>query len=134
MTDLTSNQAANTTKIIGSDAAGLETNTLEVTAKNEARANDCVNNGAVDTTISLTTSAVEGKVAASRRVDRKYIWMMGITVPANPNAYILWGFSNTTQSFKLFKDQLLCFPIGEDTEIWFKVPTGTGSVAFGEGS
>lgn len=133
-TDIQALQASATTRIVGAAADGTETNPVDATGTRELKASDSVDNGAVDTVINLTTAAVEGKVGASKRTDRKYIWMQGVTVPAGVNGYIQWGFSNTTQSFKLFKDQLLCFPIGDGTEIWFKVPSGTGSVAFGEGS
>jgi hypothetical protein len=136
MADLTEKQSGQTVKVIGADDNGAESNYMDVSAKREARANDSVNNGAVDGVLAVNTTPSEGKVGASRRVDRKYVWMQAITVPSGANAYILWGFSNTTQSFKLFKDQLLCFPIGEGTQIWFKTPgLGTsGTVAFGEGS
>ena len=134
MADLSDKEAAQTIKLVGSDTIGVESNYLSVSAKQEARNNDSVNNGAVDGVLALTTAASEGKVGASRRVDRKYIWMQGITVTSGATPYILWGFSNTTQSFRLYQDQLMVFPIGENTEIWFKMPTGTGSVAFGEGS
>jgi hypothetical protein len=136
MADLTDIQAAQTIKLTGVNSSGSEDNYLKVSNNKEARANDSVNNGGLDAVLAVNTTASEGKVGATKKVDRKYIWMMPITVPTGVNAYLLWGFSNSTQSFKIFKDQLLCFPIGDGTEIWFKTPgvATSGTVAFGEGS
>lgn len=134
MSDLDQKERAASVFIMGADADGKETNPVGATSNRELTNVDTVNNGGLDSVIALNTTAVEGKVGPSRKAARKYVWMQGLTVPAGANAYILWGFTSGTQSFKLFKDQLLCFPIGEGTQIWFKVPAGTGSVAFGEGS
>ena len=54
---------------------------------------------------------------------------------AMPNGTVVQvktAFSNTTQSFDLFKNQLIMVPVGPNTQIWFKVTSSTGSVAFGE--
>lgn len=134
MADLNGKESSQSVKMTGADSTGLETNYINASALGEARTNDCVNNGAIDTVLNITTTASEGKVGGSRKTDRKYVWIQALTVPAGANGYILWGFSNTTQSFKLYKDQLLVFPIGDGSEIWFKTPASTGTVAFGEGS
>lgn len=135
MGDLDQKERAASVFIMGADADGKETNPVGANTNRELTNVDTINNGAIDTTLTVTTTAIEGKVGLSRKVNRKYVWFMPITVPNSPNAWIWWGFTGSTQSFKVFKDQLLCFPIGEGSEIWFRSPSaGNFSVAFGEGS
>jgi hypothetical protein len=134
-TELGNKEKSSVVRVVGANKTTTgETVMQDVSANQEGKVVDTIDNGAIDTMIPVTTSPVEGKVGGSRLTDRKYIWMQGIAVPNSPNAYILWGFTNSTQSFKLFKDQLLTFPIGDGTQVWFKTPAGTGSVAFGEGA
>ena len=126
MADLTDIQAAAVVKVVGSDATGAETNTQAVSTLNEAQVADILNNGGLDIVLSLTTTASEGKVGVSRKTNRKYVIMEALT------ANVKWGFSNTTQSFDLFKSQLIMVPVGDQTQIWFKMSAGTGTVAFAE--
>lgn len=136
MGDLSQKNAATPVFVVGStDAEGTEGTPVGATTDRELTNVDTINHGAIDAVLTVTNTASEGKVGASRKVNRKYIWFMPITVPTSPNAWILWGFTGSTQSFKVFKDQLLCFPIGSGTEVWFKSPVvGSFTVAFGEGS
>ena len=87
---------------------------------------DKLNFGGVDTVLNLTTAPVEGKVGASVLEKRKYFIMQAL------DKNVKWGFSNSTQSFDLFKNQLIMIGIGEGTQIWFKTSTGTSSVAIAE--
>ena len=127
-TDISDIQAAQTVKVVGSAADGTEQTPVGSSVNGEVLASDTANSptGGADKLIALTTTPVEGKVAASVKADRKYIIMEGLTTN------IKWGFSASSQSFDLFKSQLVIFPAGPNTKIWFKVTAGTGSVGFGE--
>lgn len=124
--DLTDIQAAQAVKIIGADTSGVETVPAKVSANQDLGVGDVLDNGGLDATIALTTTPVEGKVGASAKVGRKYFIMEALATN------VKWGFSNTTQNFDLFKSQLIMVPCGPNTQIWFKMSTGTGSVAVGE--
>lgn len=126
MGDATGINATEIVRLTGSQPDGTETTPVGSSTYQELFIRDTHNNGGLDTVIPLTTTPVEGKVGANRRVNRKYIIMEAL------DNNVVWGFSNTTQSFDLFKSQLIMVPIGENTEIWFKMKTGTGSVAFAE--
>ena len=103
-----------------------EVNVAKVTNNEDLRSADVLDNGGLDVVIPLTTTPAEGKVGGTRKTLRKYVIMEALSTN------VKWGFSNTTQSFDLFKSQLIMLPVGENTEIWFVMSTGTGSVAFGE--
>lgn len=124
--DLVAIERANSVKMIGSEADGTETNPVGVSNNQEIYIRDTHDNGGLDATIALTTTPTEGKVGASRKTERKYVIMEAL------DNNIVWGFSNTSQSFDLFKSQLIMVPVGENTEIWFAMRNGTGNVAFGE--
>lgn len=119
-------QRASSVKIVGVNPDGSETNPVGSSVNKEIFIRDTHDNGGLDSVINLTTVAVEGKVGAVRKIERKYVIMEALS------NNVKWGFSQTTQSFDLFKSQLIMVPIGENTQIWFKVSTGTGSIAFGE--
>lgn len=102
------------------------TNVAKVTAKLDLRTSDVLDNGGVDGIVALTTSAVEIKVGASIRTDRKFVIVQG------KSNNIVWGFSNTSQSFTVANGQILMIPLASGTTIWAKVTVGTGSVAIGE--
>jgi len=126
MADLSELEASDSTKIIGSSSSGDESNYVGANANNEVYIRDTHDNGGLDTILNLTTTPSEGKVGVLRKTNRKYVIMEAL------NKNVKWGFSNTTQSFDLFKSQLIMVPIGENTEIWFKMSTGIGDVAFSE--
>ena len=126
MADLSDLQAAQTIKIAGADASGIENTYIKATSNGELTTCDVLLYGGVDAVINLTTAAVELKVGGSALVNRKYVILEGQA------ANIKWGFSNTTQSFDIFKNQILMIPLGPNTAIWAKMSTGTGTIAFGE--
>ena len=122
MGDASREKASTTNRIIGEN----EDNIAKVSVNQELSIRDTHDNGGLDTIIPLTTTPVEGKVGATTKTERKYVIMEAL------DTNVVWGFSNTTQSFDLFKSQLIMVPVGPNTEIWFKMKTGTGNVAFGE--
>lgn len=129
MGDLSSNEAAATTKIVGSDIDGLETYTVRATPNQELGSVDTVNTVAVSSTIILTTTPQELKVGGSRLANRKYIWMQAL------DSNIKWGFGplTTACTFDVFKNQLFSFPIG-NVPIYAYTTVGTANIAFGEGA
>lgn len=123
MADLTEAQASKSVKLIGSDPVGLESNFAEVSANQELTTADSLNNGGVQASITVGTSAVEGKVGASVLANRKYVIFQA------KDKGIFYGFDNTVTTstgIEIFKDQLLMIPVGEGTEIWF-IATDTGN-------
>ena len=127
MADLTEKESASASKIVGSDSSGNETDYVKVSPNQELSIRDTHDNGGLDTVINLDAiSAVEGKVGVLTKDQRKYVIMEAL------DTNIKWGFSNSTQSFDLFKSQLIMVPVGPSTEIWFIMTAGTGQVAFGE--
>jgi len=127
MGDLGEEQSSDTLKLIGSNQDGSETNFAGVSSTQEVYIRDTHDNGGLDTILTLDdVTPVEGMVSTAKKANRKYVIMEALSTG------VKWGFSNSTQSFDLFKSQLIMVPIGENTEIWFIMSSGTGSVAFGE--
>lgn len=122
MGDATRAQASTTNRIIGLN----EQNEAKVSINNEVHIRDTHDNGGLDVVIPLTTTPAEGKVGPTTKAERKFVIMEALS------SNVVWGFSNTTQSFDLFKSQLIMVPVGPNTQIWFKMKSGTGNVAFGE--
>lgn len=126
MADLTGIESSQSVKIVGQDSIGAETTPVKASANQDLGVSDVLDNGGLDAIIPLTTTPVEGVVGLSAKADRKYFIMEGLSTN------IKWGFSNTTQSFDIFKSQIIMIPCGPNTQIWFKMTAGTGSVAIGE--
>lgn len=123
MADLTDIQAAGSVKIIGSDATGLEGVPVNSTLNGDLQADDTTRAGGSNATVTLAGSAVEVKVGASRLTTRKYVIIM-----PSVNS-VKWGFSVGSQTFDVFKNQLLILPLGPNTPIYIN---GTGMVEIGE--
>lgn len=127
MADLTGIEAAQSIKVVGSDNTGAETTPVNSTVNGDLQTADILNNGGLDTIISIVSGIPqELKVGVSRKATRKFIIMEAL------DTGIKWGFSSSTQSFDLFKNQLIMVPVGEDTEIWFDTISGTNDVAIAE--
>lgn len=126
MGDISDIDAAQSVKLIGSSSDGTEQAPVGSTTNGEVLASDTANSGGLDAVLNLTTTPQEGKVSTSVKSDRKYIVMQAL------DKNVKWGFSNTTQSFDLFKNQIIIVPLGPNTSVWFKMSSGTGDVAFGE--
>ena len=110
---------------MGSDATGTETNPVKATTLGEIQAVDFPNQTGLSGLVALTTISVEGKVGISTMTNRKYIEMQAIS------SNVKWGY-DATCPFDLFKNQFFSLPAGENCKVYFKVSTGTGSVAIGE--
>jgi len=125
--DIEDIEAAQSVKIIGSDSIGREQTPVSSTPNGEIKIADTHNNGGLDAIISIVSGTpVELKVGGTVLANRKYIIMEAL------DTGVKWGFSNTTQSFDLFKSQLIMVPIGENTQIWFDCTSGTKQVSVAE--
>lgn len=125
MPDLSGIDSSQSVKIVGNNATGVEQTPVASTTLGELSVSDIPNQTGLSTTLNLTTTAVEGKVGVATMVNRKYIEMQGLTTG------IKWGY-DTTCPFDLFKSQFFSLPAGENCKVYFKMSTGTGSVAIGE--
>jgi hypothetical protein len=125
MADASPLQCAELTRLIGSQTDGNETNPVGATTDQDLKVGDLINHQGVNAILSLTTTAVEGKVGASRLVGRKYIEMQATT------NNVKWGY-DTTCPFDIFKNQFFSLPISDICAIYFKSSTGTASVSIGE--
>ena len=126
MADAPKRNAAGNTKVIGSDSSGNETNYVNASANLEQFVVDRLNNGGEDSVINVTAGTpVEIKVGASPRTERKLVLVQ-------PDGKILFGFSNTTQSFRVFKNQIIRISLGPNTSFWIDAVSGTVPVSIGE--
>lgn len=127
MGDATEINATEIVRITGSQADGTETNPVGSSGNGELWIRDTLDNGGLDTVLSLPANTpVEIKVGASRKTLRKYVIIEALTTG------VKWGFTNSTQSFDIFKRQLIMVPVGENTQLWAKSTSGTGQLAVGE--
>lgn len=129
MTDLNSNQAADTTKIVGAGTDGTESYPAKVSPNQDLGVGDVLDNGGLNAILGLTTTPKLGVVnidGITPKPNRKYFIMQGL------DNGIKWGFTSSAQNFDLFKSQLVMIPCGPNTTIYFKVTSGTGNVAIGE--
>ena len=108
---------------------GNGTNLADVSNNKELETADILDNGWLDTTISVTAGTPkEIKVGGSAKANRK----MALIQPLDGK--IKFGFSASTQNFELFKRQFAEFDAGPGTAIWVDAVSGTVSVAVGEAS
>jgi len=86
---------------------------------------DDIRGQGLNTILSLTTSAVEGKVGTTRLSGRNYIEMQALS------SNVKWGYDSSCP-FDLFKNQFFALPISDVCPIYFKSSSGIASVAIGE--
>ena len=125
MGDLTSLQAAEATKIVGSSTDGTETNPVNVSANFEILGCDRLNNGGTAISKNFTTTPQEIMVGASVLTERKCVLIQ-------PSAKVWFGFTNSALPFILFAKQYAIFELGPSTHLWVKADSGTVAVAIGE--
>ncbi len=118
MADLSDLQAAGSTKIVGSDSSGTETNAVKVSSNQDLSVSDGLKNGGVHGTLTLTTAntAYEAKVGGSRLSNRK-----SLVITAQDNMF--WGYNNTvtiSSGMPLLKNQVVIFDIDPDStfQVW----------------
>lgn len=123
MADVSDINAAQSVKIIGADATGVESTPVTSTATGNLNVADVSNNGGVQGALSVTTSAVEAKVGGSPLANRKTL-----TIHNNGTGTLYWGYSNSVTSSTgtpIFKDQLVVFDIGTGTSVFLIASSGS---------
>lgn len=95
-------------------------------SNDEIIVDDSLNRGGVDTVLNLTITPQLGKVGATVLTDRKYVMFQAL------DNNLKWGLTSSTQSFNIFKNQIITLALGPNTEIWFKTSSGVGDLAFSE--
>lgn len=136
MADLTDIQAAGSTKIIGSDATGLETNPVNATANgglhtnlrdasgneigvqgNQLKTADILNAGTgVQGALTVGTSAVPIRVGGSNLALRKLI-----TLHNNSLVTIYWGYTNavtTSTGTPIYAGQADGWSVGPNQDVY----------------
>ena len=104
-----------------------ELHKADVTPNKELTISDTHDHGGLDTILTITSGTpIELKVGGTRLANRKYVIIEAL------GTGIKWGFSSRTQSFDIFKSQILMVPIGQNTQIWFDCDAATKDVAVGE--
>lgn len=133
MADLNELQSAGTTKVIGSDASGLETTAVNATGNGDLNTADILRSGGTQGTITVGTSAVEVKVGGSALSDRKLV-----NIDNTSSTVLYWGYTSgvTTSSYagRIFKDQQIFLPAGPSCTIYLIAGTAGNSVRIGEGA
>ena len=120
MADLDETQQSEVTRITNPD----ESNLVEVNSESNLLAIDTPQSG-LSATLNLTTTAIELKVGANAKTDRRLIEMQALT------KNVKWGY-NSNCDFDLFKNQFFSLPCGENCIVYLKASTGTASIAVSE--
>lgn len=126
MADITDIESAQTTKIVGSEQDGTETNAVGSTALNELKVSEKINQQGEDITITATTSAVVAKVGASNKANRTYLFIQAL------DKNVKWGFDANCR-FDAFKNQMIVIPVADTCNIYIKSSSGNREVVIGEG-
>ena len=113
-------QATNAHRLVGDD----EEFAVAVTSDKNILVKDTPTSG-VSATLNLTTTAIELKVGALAKVNRRLIEMQAL------EKNVKWGY-NSNCDFDLIKNQFFSLPCGEDCILYLKASTGTSSVAISE--
>lgn len=125
MGDITDQKRSSPVQLVGggSDNEGYISN---VTPLKEASTSDILNNGGLDAELTVGISAVELKVGASRKANRKYVIFQAL------DQNIKFGFTSLTQNIPCQKHRVFMLPVGENTEVWFIATEAGKKVAIGE--
>ena len=128
MADLTKKNRSTNTRLVGADPiTGAETEWVTVTDNNDLEVVDRLDHGGEDTVKTITTTASQIFVGVSERAERAVLILQG-------DGRWEWGFSNTTQSFRAFRNQYIYIDVGPNTQVWAKATTGTVDLSIGEAS
>jgi hypothetical protein len=126
MADLTDIQSSQSVKLVGSSSSGAEQTFVAATNNGELSIADISNNGGVNGSVSVSTSAVEAKVSGTALTNRK-----NLTLFNNSSNTVYWGYSSsvsTSNGTPLFKNQYVSFSIGENTAIWLIAASGSNDI------
>lgn len=133
MADLTDLQAAQSIKIAGSSATGVETNAVNSSVNGDLFHQDLLQTStSVQGTLTVGTSAVELKVGGSPLVSRKLA-----TIDNSSSAIIYWGFTSgvtTSTGIRIFKDTQASWAVSETTKIYLIAGSAGNVTRIAEGA
>lgn len=124
MADLTEIQSSESVKIVGATSTGLEATPVNSSLTGELFTRDIINTSGVNAAASITTTAVEVKVGASRLVNRKAVTV----IPTNGTIY--WGFTSgvtVANGMPVLKNQRVTIAISDNVAV-FAISAGTVDV------
>lgn len=130
MADLALDNSALPVVLIGATIAGVTGTPIGSSANGDAFVRDSINISSTNAALSVTTTAVEAKVGASRLTNRKFL---SIT-PTNGTIY--WGSANTvtaTNGTPIFKNQCVTMAFTDNVAVWL-IGIVTTDVRIVEGS
>lgn len=126
MPDIERDKRSNPVRVVGGGIDN-ETNLVNVTDIKEISTSDILNNTWTTGTILVGTTAIELKVGASAKQNRKSVFFQLLD-----SGRIYWGFSNSNTPFIAFKHQTTVIATGDETSIWIKANDSGKSVGVGE--
>lgn len=132
MADLDQLNASGSSKIVGSDPTGSETNFANVDSNQQLLTNDSLISGGVHGALTVGTSAIPIRVGISNLTNRK-----NLTLFNNSNTTMYWGYDNTVSILTgtpIFKDQLYSWDAGENTTIYVVASTAGNNARITEGA
>lgn len=121
--------AAKTTKIIGSDIDGNETNFLAVNEEGEVQVSSFANISYLSTAKSVTTTEVLAAAGASNLSGRKKL----IVYNRGPQD-IFFGPTGVseTNGIPILKDEFASFDVGDNVNVYLVTKTGSSNVVIQE--
>ena len=125
MADLSTLQSAQAVTIAGADSSGVESGFVNQ-YNAQLSTSDLLNGTAVQSTLTVNTTAVECKVGATNLTNRKML----IIQAAGTN--ITFGFSSASQPFTLANGTTMTWAVGPNISIWVRRNTGSGNVHIAE--
>lgn len=93
---------------------------------------DVINNAGVQGALSVSTTAIEVRVGASRLVNRKLV-----TVFNDGSATVYWGYTNAVTAVNgtpIFKNQIHSWDAGDSISIWLIAASGSHTCRITEAS
>lgn len=125
MADLTEQQAGGTTKVIGSDLTGNETNFLGITDEGELKVASFPNLSYISSVKTINTIESIGAVGVSNLSNRKSLSIYN--KGAQDIYYGPTGVTDTT-GIPIFKDEVLSLDIGDGVDLYLVTKTGSATV------
>ena len=126
MGDITGRERSAPVQIVGGGTSDEE-NIVNISELKELSSSDILDNGILTDTITVGTTAVELKVGASIKENRKSVFFQLLD-----GGFLYWGHSASETNFIAFKNQMTSIAAGENTSIWIKANDSGKQVAIGE--
>ena len=125
MGDIDRDKRSSPVRVVGGGSDNEEY-LVNVTSLEEISNSDILNNGGLDTTLTIGTTAIELKVGASVKENRKLLMFTALD-----NGFT-FGFSSLTQNIPILKNQTVILNVGENTEVWAINTSSNKSMAVAE--